>query len=136
MKMTRATEYALILSAHLATLNPGENTNIRLAASECGIPKRFLANIVNRLANAGIVASFKGVNGGIRLARNGSQITVLEVVEAVEGGLSLVNCQGPEPSCSLEIHCRVKEFMDQTYHQLAENLNRTTIESLNELAEK
>lgn len=135
MKLTKATDYALILSAHLAALGPGESTNIRTVASECNIPKRFLANIVSRLSKASIVSSLKGVNGGIRLAKDSSEITMLEVVEAIEGSLALVNCQRPDCFCPLEESCTVKGFMDQMYHELIETFGRTTIQDLRVFAD-
>lgn len=136
MKLTRATDYALFVTAHLATLERGEITSIRAVVSEYDIPERFLANIVNKLAGAGIIASMKGVNGGIRLARDAAQITVLQVVESMEKSLALVKCQSAEPFCPLVDSCLVKGLMDHVYQEMRETLGRTSIADLKFYADR
>lgn len=136
MKLTRATDYALFLAAHLAELEPGENTSIGAVAAEYGIPERFLANIVNKLANAGIITTLKGVNGGIRLARDPSRITVLEVADVMEKSIALTKCQSADPYCPVMEHCTVKGFMDYIYQQFIDLLDKTTIDTLRLHAEK
>lgn len=136
MKLTRATDYALFLAAHLAELEPGENTSIGAVAAEYGIPERFLANIVNKLANAGIIKTLKGVNGGMRLARDPSLITVLEVTDVMEKSIALTKCQSADPYCPVMERCTVKGFMDYMYGQFRELLGRTTIETLKSYTNK
>jgi Rrf2 family protein len=61
-------------------------------ASERGIPKSFLAKILQRLVKAKIVRSFRGVRGGFRLARKPETISLLDVIRAIEGDLAINRC--------------------------------------------
>ncbi len=130
MKFTRATDYALFVTTHLAGLEPDESISTRAVACKFNIPERFLANIVHKLAKNGIIVSLKGVNGGIKLARDASQITMLEVVEVMEKSLALVKCQSEAPHCPLESNCTMKGFMDNIYREMRDSLNLTTIDNL------
>src|SRR5258708_958355 len=64
---------------------PGAPVASHTIAREHGIPERFLLKVLNPLVSAGILSSLKGPHGGYRLARTASDITLLEVIEAVEG---------------------------------------------------
>jgi Rrf2 family protein len=86
MKLTRASNYALIALAHLVTRDKAAHpvASHTIAAKE-GIPERFLLKVLLPLVPAGILRSVKGPNGGYALARPAKDITLLQVVEAVDG---------------------------------------------------
>jgi Rrf2 family protein len=84
MKLTRASNYALQALAHLAAGDGRLLTSHRIA-SAYGLPEKFLLKVLRPLASAQILRSVKGPNGGYRLARPAAKITLLEVVEAVDG---------------------------------------------------
>ncbi len=87
MKLNRATIYALQALVHLADGPPATlMTSHRLATMD-SIPPQFLLKILTLLGQAGMVRSVKGPNGGCRLARTADRITLLDVVEVVEGPL-------------------------------------------------
>ena len=130
MKLTKATDYALIILSQLAMLEPGVNTNVKKVAGSSGIPERFLAIIVHRLSTSGIINSTKGMNGGIRLGRPGSEITLRDVVEAIEGRIGFVECQKQIGLCSLEDNCVTKPFWDAVHEKFLLSLSGTTIEDL------
>src|SRR5258708_30345235 len=85
MILTRASSYALHALANMARQKPGTPVASHTIAREHGIPERFLLKVLNPLVSAGILSSLKGPHGGYRLARTPSDITLLEVIEAVEG---------------------------------------------------
>jgi Rrf2 family protein len=96
--MTRASEYALLSLILLAKAN--KPLDVDTLSQELDISKSFLAKILQSLARKGILKSFKGVNGGFELARPGSQITMLEVMEAAEGKSPAVfNCSPSQEEC-------------------------------------
>lgn len=130
MKLTRATDYALILLSHLARLEPGMNTSVKKIAMCSGVPKRFLAIIVHRLSTLGMIISVKGMNGGIRLGRPSSKITLRDVVEAIEGPIGFVECQKQVGLCQLEDNCSTKPFWDAVHENILKSLSATTIEDL------
>src|SRR5438270_8078487 len=86
MKLTRASSYALHAVAYMATQKqqdkPVASHNIAHAR---GIPERFLLKVLKPLVSARVLLSIKGPNGGYRLAKSPSQISMLEVLEAVDG---------------------------------------------------
>jgi Rrf2 family protein len=85
MKMTRAASYAIHAMVHMATSKP----DVPLASHEIAkahhIPERFLLKVLKPMVSAGLLTSVKGPRGGYRLAKAPGQITLLEVIEAVEG---------------------------------------------------
>lgn len=85
MKLTRASAYALHAVVHMAARKDNTIIASHLVAQEQGIPERFLLKVLKPLVSARILHSVKGPNGGYRLAKPANQITLLEVVEAVDG---------------------------------------------------
>ncbi len=86
MKLTRASNYALqALVYHGAQKDPKQVVPSHITAREQGIPERFLLKILKPLVSAGVLDSLKGPNGGYRLAKDPAKISLLEVVEAVDG---------------------------------------------------
>jgi FeS assembly SUF system regulator len=64
--------------------------------------------VLKPLAHAGLVESFRGSNGGYRLARTAETISLIEVVEAIEGRVGMTECSGEHSTCELESHCGVR----------------------------
>src|SRR5687767_3355122 len=85
MRLTRATSYALHAVAYIANQKKDIPTASHIIAEKRGIPERFLLKVLKPLVSAQVLTSVKGPNGGYRLARNPSDISVLDVLEAVDG---------------------------------------------------
>jgi Rrf2 family protein len=85
MKLTRASSYALQALVHLVDQPPERPVASHVVAEARGIPERFLLKVLKPLVSARVLLSVKGPNGGYRLARPARQVTLLEVVEAVDG---------------------------------------------------
>ena len=85
MKLTRASSYALHAAAYMAGQRKGSPTPSHLIAQKRGIPERFLLKVLKPLVSAGLLYSVKGPHGGYRLARPAADISMLDVLEAVDG---------------------------------------------------
>ena len=85
MKLTRATSYALHAAVYMATQKHNHPVPSHLIAKARGIPERFLLKVLKPLVSARILISVKGPNGGYRLAKPATQVTMLDLIEAVEG---------------------------------------------------
>src|SRR6184192_3891760 len=85
MKLTRASSYALHAVAYMSQQKSDRPVASHKIAQERGIPERFLLKVLKPLVSARVLASVKGPNGGYRLARAPAEVTMLEVVEAVDG---------------------------------------------------
>ena len=99
MQVTRATEYGLLAALYLARQAPHRLAMIEEISASENIPRSFLAKIVQSLAHAGVVESQRGVGGGFRLARPADKITMLQLMEAIEGSIALKSCTENEPVC-------------------------------------
>lgn len=130
MKLKKATDYAFLVLSYLGRIPFGENTNNKEVARACNIPESFLANIVHSLSKSGIITTRKGINGGISLAKSSSEITLREVIEAIEGNIGLVDCLKSEGVCQLENACSVKCFWNVQNEKILAPLNETTMKDL------
>ena len=86
MKLSAKTEYACLAMLHLAECYAdGEPVQLRRVAGEHGIPSRFLVQILLQLKGVGLVSSIRGAGGGYRLAKPPQEITLLDVIEIMDG---------------------------------------------------
>jgi len=104
----RQTDYASRIVLHLACLDPGARVTAGEIAAKRLIPPAFVRRTVSRLSSAGILATVRGSGGGIALARPAAEISLLQVVEAFEGPLSLNVCVQEPGDCTLARTCPVQ----------------------------
>ena len=104
----RQTDYATRIVIHLACLGDGVQVPMKEIAAKRLLPPAFVRRIVARLAGAGILRTARGAGGGIRLARPASEISLLDVVRAVEGRITLNHCVDDPPTCPLSETCPVQ----------------------------
>lgn len=104
MDISRKTDYALRM---LSMLVQGEDglLSVRTAAEQVGVPYSFARSIQHGLVQAGIVESLRGVHGGMRLKVDPAQVTIRQIVEAVQGPLSMNDCTAPDGSCARSADC-------------------------------
>jgi Rrf2 family protein len=97
---------------------------------EEGIPKSFLAKIFQNLAKAGLVRSVRGSGGGFALAKNPSEISVLEIVEAVEGRIVFQRCKQDKPECEHIGGCALCSLFERAQDGVKDVLTRTSLRDL------
>jgi len=95
VRVSAKVDYALRAAIELAVVAPQQIKGERLAAAQ-EIPHKFLENILVDLRHGGLVASQRGADGGYRLARDPAEITVAEVIRAVEGPIASVRGESPD----------------------------------------
>lgn len=105
MQITRQADYAVRAVLELAGQPDGRRLTADEIAKRHAIPHAFLSKTLARLAEAGIVATQRGVNGGVRLNRPAERISLLDVVEAVDGPISLNRCALDAESCQWTPSC-------------------------------
>ena len=89
------------------------------------IPKSFLAKIFQDLARAGILRSQRGAGGGFLLARSPDEITILEIIEAIDGRIALQRCLGDEPDCERKQGCALCILFEQAQDRLKDVFAQT-----------
>lgn len=131
MQITRAGEYAVLGLMCLARRPAASVVMIDEVSREERIPKSFAAKIFQSLARAGLVKSNRGSGGGFTLLKQPGEITVLEVIEAIEGKLAMQRCLSPdEPKCEHFGGCALCGLFEQAQDSVKEVLSRTTLSDL------
>ncbi len=113
--ISRQTDYAARVVLHLACLAPGAKVPIADIAKHRMLPLDFVRRIVGDLVKAGILATSRGSGGGVSLARPAEEISLGEVVRAMEGGIALNHCVSDRRVCPLAAGCPVQSvWVDAT----------------------
>ncbi len=131
IRFSRRTDYGFMAIRHLALQPAGSYCCAREIARKHGIPQALTAKLLQRLARRGLIASHHGTKGGYQIARPASQITLREVVEAIEGPCGLTDClTSNHDNCPHQGTCTVQEPLSFVHQQIAAILEGTTLESL------
>ncbi len=126
MEISRRADYAMRVIMDLALLPPGMRTRARDIARRQAIPYAFLQKIIRDLCAAGFVEASRGRRGGVRLARPAEAITLLEVLEAVEGHIRLNRCARDPSLCPRWSFCALHPIWVQAQAHLEQLLGSTT----------
>src|SRR5215510_10060344 len=108
MQITRQADYAVRAVLYLARTGNTERAATSMIAKEQNIPPSFLAKIISQLSIAGLLHTSRGARGGVTLARDPKDITLLEVVEAIDGPILLNECVQNEGVCTFESNCPIR----------------------------
>jgi Rrf2 family protein len=129
MKLTRASSYALHAVVFMAAQKNDRPVASHHIAAARGIPERFLLKVLKPLVSAQVLLSIKGPNGGYRLAKGPNEITVLEVLEAVDGPIRGQAPFGREEGNS-QLNKKLEQICDQSAEQIRKQLNKVKISEL------
>jgi len=130
MQITKQADYALRAMMFLAKLSPNERAATRQVAQEQAIPPSFLAKIISQLSIAGLIHTSRGAHGGVSLAVSPEKITVLDVVEAIDGPLALNDCTLNPASCLMIEGCPLHSIWCEAQGELVSKLRNTTFASI------
>jgi Rrf2 family protein len=126
MKVSRKTDYGLVLLADLIK-KPGEWVALSSIAKNRGVSEKFMSRLATSLYKAGIVISREGAKGGYRLARQPREITMGDIIHALEGETSLVRCLCRQGDCRMEKTCDQKKVWSRLQNRLDGVLTGTTL---------
>jgi Rrf2 family cysteine metabolism transcriptional repressor len=128
MKFTLASEYGLRALIELAARYGDGPVSARTLAAAQGIPLRFLEHQLAALHKAGIVDSQRGANGGASLARDPSDIRIVDVIAALEGPLAPMYCLEPhDERCAQSHQCGLQELWMRVEEAVRDVFEKTTI---------
>lgn len=130
MQITRQTEYALRTILELSAQPFGEYVQTRVIAEKRQISGLFLAKTIQILARAGLVQTQRGVQGGVRLSRPGSTITLKEVISVMEGEPSVNRCLSNSSYCEDIPSCKVHTALARAREALLQELENVTFDQL------
>jgi Rrf2 family protein len=130
MQLTRAADYAVRVMVHLAGCPAGMRATRAELAAGGDVPQHFLSKILQALSRGGLITSKRGVAGGFVLAKPPDEVTLLNVVEAVEGPIVLNVCLSGGPGCERESTCAVHPVWAKAQEALTSVLGGVTIAGL------
>ena len=130
MQITRQADYAVRTVLHLAKMGDKEPAATRTIAEEQNIPPSFLAKIISQLSIAGLLHTSRGARGGVTLARDPKDITLLEVVEAIDGPIQLNVCVGGDGACIFDEDCPIRSVWCNVQTELVTRLKGTSFGDL------
>lgn len=129
-QISRKIEYGLRAMAFLASRPMDEVAPFREIAQRMDVPEDFLAKILKRLVEQQLVRSTRGAHGGYSLARQASEITFLEVIEAVEGPVQVNACASSQDACKLSFGCTMHGVWKLGQERMLEVFRDVTLDRL------
>ncbi len=130
LDLTRRADYAIRTMLALGRATPDERLSVRRVAAEQRIPSRFLPAIMRDLVRAGLVDGVTGRSGGYRLARSASDVSLLDIVEAVEGDSRHRTCILRGGPCGIATACDIHAVFVAAQDALLERLDGVTVADL------
>ncbi len=130
MKITAKSRYALRVLLDLAISGADAPRTIKEIAASQRISEKFISRIAVPLRRAGLVATERGVKGGLRLARFPAKITLLDIVTAMDGQLALVHCLAHPGICKRQGRCAAERAWSIVNEKLADALQGVTLDAI------
>lgn len=128
--ISRQTDYAARLVLHLACLPEGSQVSIREISTQRLLPVAFVRRLVAKLVAAGLLRTTRGSGGGVSLARPASDISLLDLVQVMEGGIVLNHCVDEPGVCPLAAFCPVQVAWTGATHTLQDYLASVRFDAL------
>lgn len=126
MQITKQADYALRAVMYLAKMDNGEKASTKDIAETQKIPPSFLAKIISQLSIAGLILTSRGARGGVTLARPGAEVSIMDVVEAIDGPMLLNECTGAPHLCTFGNECPLHRIWCETRKELHDKLSNAT----------
>jgi len=126
MQITRQADYAVRAVYYLTQLGSENRAATSHIAKEQHIPPSFLAKIISQLSVAGLLHTSRGARGGVSLARDPQDISLLDVVEAIDGPIVLNECVADEGSCTFTQECPMRPIWCDAQKHLVGKLESTS----------
>ena len=130
IRITRQTDYGILLLSHLASRPIHDVHTAKDAARRSGIPLPMASKILKALAKAGLLASHRGVKGGYSLSVHPDQISIAEVIQALEGPIGITECSFNPGACEQEGTCPVRSNWLRISDAVRDALDRIPLSSM------
>ena len=132
MRLSHLADYAVVLMTAAARRPAGARLSATELSAETGVPLPTAQKLMGQLAGNGLLTSARGAAGGFALAHPADQISLADIVEAVEGPIAMTVCSAHEgvSDCALDAHCRVKPHMGVVGDAVRGALSAVSLKSL------
>ena len=129
MQVSRTLDYAVRSLTYMG-INPKYTCNMKEISEKKHIPTSYLAKIMRRLVNRGLIRSRVGPEGGYTLVKSPSEINLREVYEAIEGEIRIIDCMDKENLCALYETCTQLPVWEKLKVSMVKILENTTLEDI------
>jgi Rrf2 family protein len=109
LRLSKKADYALIAMKHLALRGPDGSASAREIAEQYDIPLELMAKVLQRLARRGLLTSHQGTRGGYHLSRVPERISVADVIQAIDGPVTVTACSVEDERCDQYAKCNVRD---------------------------
>ena len=130
LRLSKKTDYALIALKDLASSPPGTSSSAREIAARYDIPVEFMAKVLQKLAKDGLLASQQGTHGGYLLGRPATDMSVADVIQAIDGPLMVTACSDVNETCDQYSKCNVRDPLWRLKDRIVQVLTSLTIHEL------
>lgn len=132
MRISREADYAIRIIMYLSSLEEGGKTGAKAISESMHIPERFNLKILRKLTVEGLTCSFRGVYGGYALAKLASEITLKDVIECIDGPISLNRCLYDPDFCSRQAvgTCAVHGYFEDINYTVKNYLDSITFQNI------
>lgn len=130
LRLSKKTDYALMALKDLASSPADTSSSAREIAERYGIPVELMAKVLQRLSKRGLLVSHQGTYGGYRLSRPPAQISVGDVVQAIDGPILVTACSDEDESCDQYTKCNIRDPLWQLKNRIVMALEAFTLQEL------
>jgi Rrf2 family protein len=130
LRLSKKADYALIAMKHLTLHSDSGAASAREIAEQYDIPIELMAKVLQRLVRGGLLASHHGTRGGYQLARVPTQISVADVIQAIDGPVSVTACSTEDSQCEQYAKCNVRDPLWRVRERILAALGECTIAEL------
>lgn len=130
LRLSKKADYALLALRHLAVPGPRETVSARELAESYDLPPELLAKVLQQLVRGGLLVSVQGIRGGYGLAKPAADITVVDVVQAIDGPMMVTACSESDHSCDQYTKCNIRDPLWKLKDRIVSALAATTVAEL------
>ena len=130
LRLSKKADYALLAMRHLAAHADRGAVSARELAEAYDLPPELLAKVLQKLVRGGLLASVQGIRGGYALARPAASVSVADVIQAVDGPLTVTACSETDHNCEQYSKCNIRDPLWKIKDRIVSALAATSIAGL------
>jgi len=130
MKISTRGRYGVRILLDLALHENKTPRQIHEIAASQQISEKYISRLIINLRRVKMIRSIRGAKGGYRIARNPAEITLLDIVEAMEGPLSIVDCVRSPEKCNRNDNCPSRQIWDRLNTEICEAMHKITLQNI------
>ena len=130
LRLSKKADYALMAMKHLALNGGGASTCAREIAEQYDIPIELMAKVLQRLARSGLLISHQGTRGGYTLAKPTPSISVADIIQAIDGPLTVTACSTEDEQCEQFTKCNIRDPLWKIKDRIVAALETCSLEEI------